>query len=125
MSEFDNNESKDLNELFEGDKRVFVNAFLETAGYDEEALDHPEEFEASYFDTLEAGDWTMVEVYSEGGGEGGGEHVERVFKISNSTGESMFFRITGYYASYAGTEWNGDFEEVEPREVLVTQYFSK
>ena len=71
----------------------------------------------------------VTNVYSEGGGEGSGEHVEVVLRVEppmTDYNESLvrYFRKTGYYSSYEGTVWDGAFEEVEPRKVTVTQYFA-
>ena len=61
-------------------------------------------------------------VYSEGGGEGEGEHVDRVYKVTIGT-EFLYLRRTGHYDSYNGIDWNNDWAVVYPREVVVTQYF--
>ncbi len=58
-----------------------------------------------------------------GGGEGEGEEVDWVYKIKVE-GQDFFLRATGSYYSHDGTYWSGEFEFVEPREVLVTQYFT-
>jgi len=60
-------------------------------------------------------------VLSEGGHEGDGEHVERVFKYNGET-EDTFFRISGFYSSYEGTEWDEDIVQVYPHEVTITVY---
>lgn len=67
-------------------------------------------------------------VYSEGGGEGEGDHVERVFAIKNVDGSIIsHFRLTGFYSSNYGTEWDepSEVERVYPRQVMVTQYFNE
>lgn len=65
-------------------------------------------------------------VYQEGGGEGEGENVDRVISVETDGKIQAYIRFTGYYASNYGTEWNeGSAVFVEPREVVVTQYFSK
>jgi len=73
-------------------------------------------------------------VHSEGGGEGEGESVDRVFAIAppgllvkegKVDGALAYVRITGYYTSEEGTEWDSSWEPVEPRAVVVTQYFNK
>lgn len=61
------------------------------------------------------------EVHSVGGPEGGGEYAERVILFKD---HGVYIRITGYYASEDGTEWDGDFEEVFPRKVINTVYES-
>lgn len=60
-------------------------------------------------------------VVENGGYEGGGESVERVSKIK--VGDLEFFvRETGYYYSYHGTDWHGDFSIVEPKQKTITVY---
>ena len=44
-----------------------------------------------------------------------------VFAVSDKDG-TKFFRISGWYQSYEGTEWESNLYEVEPREVKSTQW---
>lgn len=69
-------------------------------------------------------DIVMATVYHVGGGEGGGENVVRVWSVTVAGEIKAYIRVTGYYASYRGTEYNESAELVEARDVLVTQYFS-
>lgn len=62
------------------------------------------------------------ECYAEGGNEGEGDYVERVHHYLD---HGVYIRFTGFYSSDNGTEWEREAEEVEPREVVVTQYFTK
>lgn len=55
-------------------------------------------------------------VHSIGGHEGAGEYAERVFQHEN-----LFIKITGYYSSYNGTEWE-DCAIVEPKQKTITVY---
>ena len=55
-------------------------------------------------------------VYAEGGGEGDGDYAERVFQHEN-----VFVKITGYYSSYEGTDWD-EISEVQPKQKTVTVY---
>lgn len=64
-------------------------------------------------------------VHSEGDCEGGGEHSENVFGVFEGDQALSYIRVTGYYASYNGTDWNDDWTFVEPRTVEVVQYFPK
>lgn len=65
-------------------------------------------------------------VHSEGGFEGGGDYVERVFAITDGDQDVAYVRLIGYYSSYNGTSWGDDDPEVVyPKEVTVTQYFKK
>lgn len=59
-------------------------------------------------------DWKCVASI---GGEGEGDYRAIVFSI-----DSRLFRMSGYYASHYGTEWDGDLEEVEAYEKTVTDY---
>lgn len=53
------------------------------------------------------------------GGEGGGEDCELLFKVGD-----RFFQKVGYYASYDGTYWDGDFSEVRPELKTITVYLA-
>ncbi len=63
----------------------------------------------------------VVCVQDEGGGEGEGETRFAVFSFTDETG-TRYFRKDGFYASYDGTTWDGDFREVTPKEKVVTFY---
>lgn len=63
------------------------------------------------------------EVVNIGGGEGEGEHVERVVHV-HFPGHDLYIRYTGFYCSQEGTEWNSDFEQVFPRRIIATTYES-
>lgn len=99
----------------------------------------PREFMQALLDHLEVGTncyeleelensiphFKMSCVYSEGGGEGEGEHVERVFAVQDGDEVLVYFEIDGYYASYNGTEWDEHFTIVEPYQKTVTLYRPK
>lgn len=55
------------------------------------------------------------------GGEGEGDQYWTVYKFE-SKGETAFVKFDSWYASYHGSEYT-DWFYVEPKEVLVTQYF--
>lgn len=59
-----------------------------------------------------------------GGGEGGGDYVQRVFSITNNiTNEKEYFAIEGYYSSWMGTDYDGSvFCKVKPQEEIVINY---
>jgi len=63
---------------------------------------------------------TFVEV-EQVGGEGSGDHWHSVKYIKEL---DMYIKVTGYYASYDGTSFNGweDAEEVKPQEKTITVY---
>lgn len=66
--------------------------------------------------------WDVRVVRTVGGGEGDGEHVEIVFEMMDMDGVTRYFRKTGGYASFAGTYWDGPFEEVFPQQKTITVY---
>jgi len=56
---------------------------------------------------------------SHGGYEGGGEEAWNVYSVREENSEDSdenktFFRVEGYYNSWEGTEWGGDFKIVTP-----------
>ena len=55
------------------------------------------------------------------GGKGQGENRWIVFKVTNAEGERLF-RKSGYYASFYGTDWDGELEEVVAKEKTVTVF---
>ena len=58
-----------------------------------------------------------------GGGEGGGDYVQRVFSITNDADEKEYFAIEGYYSSWMGTDYDGsEFCKVKPQEEIVINY---
>jgi len=59
------------------------------------------------------------------GGEGQGDSMWKVFEVKNlNTDEVTNFRVSGYYDSWNGTEWDGELEVVETYEVKVTKWRS-
>lgn len=58
------------------------------------------------------------------GGEGQGDYAAVIFSIETDEGK-RYFRQSGYYSSYEGTDWDdGAFEEVEPYEKKSIDYRS-
>lgn len=55
------------------------------------------------------------------GGEGQGDTLYIVISLSDGT-NTRYFRKDGFYASYDGSTWDGDFREVTPVERTVTFY---
>jgi len=62
-----------------------------------------------------------VNVVESHGGEGQGDRYYMVFSVTNES-EVRYFKIDGYYASYAGGEFDGPFTEVHPVTKTVTVY---
>lgn len=61
------------------------------------------------------GRMTLVEDF--GGGEGSGEERWIVVKVGDT-----FLRKNGYYASYEGSEFDGELEEVKPEEYVAVRW---
>jgi len=61
--------------------------------------------------------WKSVEQI--GGGEGSGEYTAVIFEVAG-----RLFRKEGWYASHYGSEFDGDFSEVEVYEKTVKDYRS-
>jgi len=60
-----------------------------------------------------------VEVIDSDGGEGQGDIIYFVLKISD--GDTVrYFRKDGYYASHYGTDWDGSFSEAKAIQRTVT-----
>ena len=58
-------------------------------------------------------------VSAKGGYEGGGEDAERVVHFVD---HNIYIMETGFYSSYNGTDWEGDFTEVKPAQKTITVY---
>jgi len=56
------------------------------------------------------------------GGEGEGENYYAVYKFTRKGEDPVYVQFQGWYRSYDGSTYDSWFF-VEPREVLVTQYF--
>lgn len=65
---------------------------------------------------------SIKRVVRDGGGEGEGESVYRVYAIVKDSTDIGYFSTTGYYASEYGTSWDNEFHIVYPRQVVVTEY---
>lgn len=67
-------------------------------------------------------DWPRfgrVETVEQVGGEGEGDRAHVVVKFLKT---GQFFRCDGYYSSYEGAEYDGQWFEVKPKLVQVTRY---
>lgn len=59
-----------------------------------------------------------LKVVHEWGGEGEGTSIGYVVQVEN-----RYFRISGIYDSWEGTEWSwADFDEVEPYQKTITDW---
>jgi hypothetical protein len=70
----------------------------------------------------ELGDVKIVEDF---GGEGQGDTRYLVFQVTDEEGEVRLFQKDGYYSSYNGSDWDGDFYEVVETKEIVTVYKQK
>jgi hypothetical protein len=61
------------------------------------------------------------EIVEDFGGEGQGDSRYVVFSLTDGT-DTRFFRKDGYYASYDGSTWDGEFREVKAIDRVVTFY---
>lgn len=66
------------------------------------------------------GEVRMRETYT--GAEDGGSNAELIFEVNTVDGDTRYFHKTGYYSSYNGTEWDGDFREVKPVQKTITVF---
>lgn len=69
------------------------------------------------------------EVHSVGNREGGGDHAEIIWHFTdpnNPEDKGIYIRITGFYQSYNGTEWDEDsLCQVFPKKRKVTVWEPK
>ena len=70
-------------------------------------------------DTLEAIFGKTEVVDSQGDKEGGGDYAMKVFLFKD---HNIFIKVTGFYSSYNGTDWEGDWMNVSPKEKTITVY---
>jgi len=99
-----------------GETVNYTNTYVGWYGLDDYfEMDHPA------FDLPGFGNVRAVEIDS--GGEGHGENIHMIFAVQGpDDGEPRFFKKEGYYASFSGSTWDGDFYEVERSLELVTVY---
>lgn len=71
-------------------------------------------------DVPEVGKVRMIKSF--GGHEGAGEHTYLIFEITDAEGVVKLYEKDGYYASFGGTEWDGDFYEVVSAEKTITVF---
>lgn len=120
-----------------GSKRTFAEivAKLEEFGICPETLDNhpymyggdygsyevPAEYEGKAMQEKfneEFGEVKEVSEASRGGEDAGSQYV-RVYHFVN---DDVYVKITGYYASYDGTTFDDEFQEVTPKEKTITVY---
>jgi hypothetical protein len=85
---------------------------LDSLEYDWDAYDKPVELHGRKVEKVEF----------DTGGEGHAEDIYMVVKTTDVDGAEQYWRKDGYYASYDGSSWDGDFREVSAVERVVTFY---
>jgi len=70
-------------------------------------------------DDFEKDSLPLTLIHEKGGHEGDGDYAERVFKHDVS---GVIIKITGFYSSYSGTDWDSEIKEVKPVEKTITVY---
>ena len=132
-----------LETLATTDINEFVELFLSQAqDYEKRiSLECTAESICSLSSIYETHGFALFEVYSIGGHEGEGDAVVRVFEIRKNVtsvkqnlyendpyveitdGKTVgYFKVTGFYSSYDGIEWDNNFTIVFPRQVQITEY---
>ncbi|MAX51479.1 MAG: hypothetical protein CMH22_05825 [Methylophaga sp.] len=61
----------------------------------------------------------IKEVNSKGDREGGGDYSMKVFHFVD---HNAYVKITGFYSSYSGTDWDEGYQVVTPKEKVVTVF---
>lgn len=74
----------------------------------------------------------LIEDDEETGGEGSQESIYIVFSVESydahpfdDSPAKRYFHKSGYYASYDGSNWDGDFTEVFPKQKTITVWVTK
>lgn len=62
----------------------------------------------------------LVEKVDDYGGEGQGDDLWFVIKVTFPVGDDKFYRKSGYWVSHDGSYWDGEFEEVTPKQKTIT-----
>jgi hypothetical protein len=110
-----------LTDPVEALKQIYA-GLLVASGCDEEDIeDNFDDLEDVIVDAEFCG-VTVELVHDEGGGEGGGEYVERVYALILNGVQTSYVRQTGSYCSYDGTHWDEELQQVFPHEVMVIKY---
>lgn len=120
----------DLAELVLTDPTTFANRFAELLtgnephgeGY-QSAAGMIDEHVGYGSETPQVGDITLKLEDSEGGGEGGGESVLRIYSVSKGYNNIIaYIKVTGCYYSHDGTYWDDTFTRVYPQRYVAVRY---
>jgi hypothetical protein len=57
-----------------------------------------------------------------GGYEDAGSYMHLIFKVTDTSGKESYYRKSGTYDSWDGSEWDGPFVEVTPITKTVTTF---
>jgi hypothetical protein len=101
------------------------NALVRDFTDDEESLYPPYWFwnELSDCDPVELEGIGRVESILTEGGEGQGEKLYMILRLTTPEGDEQFFRADGYYSSYDGRDWDGaELYAVRPVQKTITVY---
>ena len=109
----------ELDELLNESPVAFLEALLEAL---ERTVEELEELDGDEQDTLHGYSINCVDAM--GGHEGGGAEVVRVVEVSLDKQPFIWFKITGSFSSYVGTEWE-DWKQTYPLEEVVTNFYDK
>ncbi|WP_367137961.1 hypothetical protein [Saccharothrix sp. HUAS TT1] len=103
------------------ENHVFVHTYWNDSGEYEEQGWH--EWAEVGTTPVAVPDFGTVEIVEDiGGYEDGGGTRYLTFKVTDEEGRSRFFRKHGYYSSYDGSDWDGDFQECAQKAKVVTVY---
>lgn len=126
----DSDSEQRLAELAVNSPKEFLDQLLSAEGLDKDAdgrrslaatLENHLYYDKPYIN----GAFTFNRMVRDGGGEGEGESVYRVYSVARNGEVITYFSVCGYYSSDYGTTWDDDFTTVYPRQVVVTQYFTE
>ncbi|SIL62772.1 hypothetical protein [Mycobacteroides abscessus] len=102
---------KDLNKAIEDEENSWEGSWFE--------FEDRIEYDSAGVVVPSIGRATFVDQY---GGEGKGEDLWMIFKVTSLDGTERYFRRTGYWASFSGGEYDGPTREVKATQKLVTVY---
>lgn len=85
-----------------------------------DAIEYLDSYGDNPNDTIDLEGFGTIEFVDHFGGEGQGDDYWTVFRIGD-----RYFRMDGWYSSYEGHEYDGELDEVYPKEVTRTEYFTQ
>lgn len=113
----------EINELF---KKLEEITDLNISQKDELSIDPNNSFDHKFKNLIDGNDLFITLVNEESNYDDGQNDLVYVYELSvSNTNVKRYARVSGYYASYEGYEWDDEFIEVYPRQVTVTQFFTE